>query len=115
MQSGLRRAVLLIGGAVLFVPGPIAAGAQAKSSGASYGCYVVTAEHLNIRARPLSGSAILDSAQRGEVLVKWRRFCALRGIWCPVQKGTAKGYADRSLLRSVPCSGAQSTPPKNRK
>lgn len=69
-----------------------------------YGCYVVVgADALNIRARPFSSSEIIGVAERGEILVKWRRWCTLRGFWCPVQQGDIKGHSDKRFLEPVPC------------
>lgn len=69
-----------------------------------YGCYkVIGVSSLNIRARPYSNSDSIGIAYRGEVLVKWKRWCALRGFWCPVQKGSVAGHADKRYLMKVDC------------
>jgi hypothetical protein len=71
---------------------------------------VVGADSINIRARPLSTSAVLGAAKRGEILVKWRSWCTLRGFWCPVQSGAIKGHADKSYLEPAPCPASLSIP-----
>ncbi len=99
-MKNIRRAVLAaaLGLAALTATGA----ADAASSG--YGCFrVVGTPGLNIRATAFSTSAVIATASRGEILVKWKRFCALRGFWCPVEKGGIKGHADKSFLQKVPC------------
>ena len=54
--------------------------------------------------RPSSSkSSVVATASRGEVLVKWRRYCQILGYWCPVEKGGIRGHADKSFLEKVPC------------
>lgn len=70
----------------------------------SYGCYeVVGASSINIRERAWSKSEVLTTAKRGMILNKWKRYCALRGFWCPVQLGNIKGHASKDFLEKVPC------------
>lgn len=76
-----------------------------------HGCYrVVGAEAINIRERPFSTSAVIGTASRGEILIKWRSWCTLRGFWCPVQSGAIRGHADKSYLEPAPCPPELSTP-----
>lgn len=83
---------------------PAGTDAQTTAPPPKYGCYrVVGAEALNIRARPFSSSDVVGVAERGEILVKWRRWCTLRGFWCPVQQGDLKGHSDKRHLEPVPC------------
>lgn len=82
---------------------PLNADAQTASS-TRFGCYrVVGADALNIRARPFSSSDVIGVAERGEILVKWRRWCSLRGFWCPVQQGDLKGHSDKRYLEPIDC------------
>jgi uncharacterized protein YraI len=80
----------------------LAAGA---AEAATYGCFQVTGTAgLNIRATPFSSSAVVGTASKGEILKKWKRFCALRGFWCPVEKANGlRGHADKAFLKKVPC------------
>lgn len=80
--------------------GGISTEAQAASS---YGCFKVTAAHLNIRARPYSSSEVIGAASRGDVLEKRKLFCTPRGFWCAVRKGSLEGYADKSNMVKVDC------------
>lgn len=69
-----------------------------------YGCYkVIDTSAVNIRRYAYSGSPSLTAARKGEILVKWKRYCAWRGFWCPVQRGAIKGHADKSFLEPIPC------------
>ena len=82
---------------------PAAADVQATTPH-KYGCYrVVGADAVNIRARPFSSSDVVGVAERGEILVKWRRWCTLRGFWCPVQRGDLKGHSDKRYLEPIAC------------
>ncbi len=73
--------------------------ASAQDDG--YGYYeVVGAAALNIRERPYESSRVLTVAERGEILVKWRRYCSLRP-WCPVEKDGVRGWAGRAYLRET--------------
>ena len=71
---------------------------------ATYGCYkVVGASAVNIRATAWSEAPVIAVASKGEILGKWKVFCHWRGFWCPVQKGSDKGYADKKYLQKVAC------------
>lgn len=79
-------------------------GTTSITNAGNYGCYKVTAaKSVNIRKRAWSKSPVIGSANRGEILVKWKAFCALRGFWCPVQKGNIKGHAYKKHLMKVDC------------
>ncbi|WP_295555029.1 SH3 domain-containing protein [uncultured Hyphomicrobium sp.] len=69
----------------------------------NYGCFKVTAPHLNIRARPYSSSEVIGAAKRGDILEKRKLFCTPRGFWCAIRKGSLEGYADKSNMRKVTC------------
>lgn len=95
---------------ILIMVGLGAGTAEAQITTSKHGCYrVVGAEALNIRQRPFSTSTVVGIARRGEILVKWRSWCTLRGYWCPVQSGLIKGHADKSYLEPVPCPSNRST------
>ena len=104
-MRSLFAAVLIAGGFLA------ASNAEAQTTTRpKYGCYrVVGADAVNIRAKPFSTSDVIGVARRGEILVKWRRWCTLRGFWCPVQSGDKMGHADKSYLEPAPCPPAFST------
>jgi hypothetical protein len=87
----------------------LAAGIAALSQPAAalssrYGCYEVTASSLNIREKPWSISKVLAVAKRGDKLAKRRRFCALRGFWCPVTtEDGVEGWAGKQFLKRTAC------------
>ena len=89
------------------------AGAQTVTTRPKYGCFKVTAESLNIRAKALSTADVLATARRGDILVKRRRFCALRGYWCPVAFGDSEGWADKAFFEAAPCPPRLSEPTKS--
>jgi hypothetical protein len=72
-------------------------------SAATYGCFKVTADSLNIRARPYSTSEIIGSASKGDILEKRKLFCTPRGFWCAIRKGSLEGYADKSNMVKIAC------------
>lgn len=104
MHWSVRRR-LLIACAPLFAVGflPLFPVQGAAAGGRVYGCFRVSATEVNIRERAYSSSAVIGSASRGDLLLKWKRFCAWRGFWCPVQKGDIQGWADKGYLEKVPC------------
>jgi hypothetical protein len=71
-----------------------------------FGCFRVTVEGLNIRDRPFSTAAVIGTARQGDILVKRRRWCTLRGFWCAVRYGSIEGYADKSFMEVIRCPGA---------
>ncbi len=76
----------------------------AAAAGKVYGCYkVIGVSSLNIRARAHSESDPIGIAYRGDILLKWKRWCSLRGFWCPVQRGNVAGHADKRYLMKVTC------------
>lgn len=80
----------------------VASNASAQTS--KFGCYQVTAGALNLRKRAWARSEIVGVANRGDILAKRRRFCALRGFWCPVRtKGGVNGWADKKFIKKVAC------------
>jgi hypothetical protein len=102
----------LAGAAALAITAPLAS-AQTATTRPKYGCFRVTADSLNIRAKALSTANVVGTAKRGDILVKRRRFCALRGYWCPVTFGTAEGWADKAFFETAPCPPRLSEPAKS--
>jgi hypothetical protein len=70
---------------------------------ASYGCFKVTADTINIRARPYSNAEVVGTASKGDILEKRKLICTPRGFWCAIRKGTLEGYADKSLMTKIAC------------
>jgi hypothetical protein len=82
--------------------GFVLAGTAPDSKAApGYGCFKVTASSLNIRARPYSSAEIIGTASKGEILIKRKQFCTLRGFWCAVRKGGLEGYADKANMEKL--------------
>lgn len=89
----------------------LAGGAQAATtSRPAYGCFKVTAPEVNIRAKPYSNAAVVGAAHKGEILVKRKRWCTLRGWWCAVRHGKTEGYADKKFMKVAPCPSSLSKP-----
>ena len=107
LQRGRRKASLL---AVAMFVGTIAAMTlgQTTSAGAvesRFGCYQVTTSALNVRERAWSRSDVVTTVSRGAIVAKRRRFCALRGFWCPVRTADGvSGWAAKRHLKRVACS-----------
>jgi hypothetical protein len=77
------------------------AAATAEAQAAGYGCFKVTASSLNIRARPYSSAEVIGTAYKGEILIKRKALCTLRGFWCAVRKGGIEGYADKANMEKL--------------
>ncbi len=78
--------------------------AGAAMAGSTYGCFKVTADHLNIRARPYSSSKVIGSASKDEILEKRKLSCTLRGYWCAIRnKDGLEGYSDVAYLDKIDC------------
>jgi hypothetical protein len=84
--------------------GCVPAAAQTSTHRPAYGCFKVSVPELNIRQTAFSNGAVVATAIKNEILVKRRRYCTLRGFWCPVttNKGI-QGYADKSMMTVAPC------------
>ena len=102
----------LAGATALAVSASLAT-AQTVTTRPKYGCFRVTADSLNIRAKALSTADVVGTAKRGDLLVKRRRFCALRGYWCPVAFGVVEGWADKAFFEAAPCPPRLSEPDKS--
>ncbi len=80
-------------------------GAATPVHASPYGCFVVTAPSLNIRARPYASSDAIGVAKKGDILEKRKLICTPRGYWCAIRKGSLEGYADKNYMRRVKCPG----------
>ena len=90
--------------ATTLVAGLASLPSPAEALSSRYGCYEVTAGNLNIRAKAWSSSSVLAVARKGEKLAKRRRFCALRGYWCPVtNEDGVQGWAAKAFLKRTAC------------
>jgi hypothetical protein len=76
----------------------------------AYGCYKVSAKELSLRETAFKTGNVVATVGKGDILVKRRRFCTLRGTWCPVTtiKGV-QGFADKSMIAVAPCPPRLST------
>ncbi|MGE0022088.1 MAG: hypothetical protein AB7S70_00465 [Hyphomicrobium sp.] len=97
------KSLLALAGLALAASAGLAAPLATDADAATYGCFKVTAAHLNIRARPYSTADVIGVARRGDILEKRYLFCTPRGFWCAVRKGSLEGYADKSNMRKVSC------------
>jgi hypothetical protein len=79
------------------------AGTVDLAQAATYGCFKVTAESINIRARPYSSADVIGTASKGDILEKRKFLCTPRGFWCAIRKGSLEGYADKSFMAKVAC------------
>ena len=68
-----------------------------------FGCFKVTADEINIRAKPHAEAAVVGTAKKGDFLVKRKAWCTLRGYWCAVTMGGTEGYADKNFMEVAPC------------
>lgn len=79
-------------------------GQAAPKNATPYGCYRVKALEINIHASARTHGDVLGQARRGDVLIKLRRACSPRGLWCPVttERGL-EGWAAKSGIEPVAC------------
>ncbi len=94
------KSMLALAAAALLTIGAVAPG---EGQAADYGCFKVTAGHLNIRARPYSSADVIGVANRGDILEQRKLICTPRGFWCAIRKGAIEGYADKSNMRKIAC------------
>lgn len=97
------KSMLALACAGLAVCAAFSGGTSTPVQAATYGCFKVTAGHLNIRARPYSSSDVIGVAKRGDILEKRKLFCTPRGFWCAIRHGSLEGYADKANMRKVAC------------
>lgn len=81
----------------------LAAGSATANAAKGYGCFLVTASEVNIRARPHSTAAIVGTAVKGDVLIKRKMLCTLRGYWCAIRAGAVEGYVDKAFMEKITC------------
>ena len=77
--------------------------APAFAAKKGFGCYLVTVDSLNVRERPYSNADVVGVVYKGDILIKRRLFCTLRGFWCAVRAGSMKGYVDKSYIQKITC------------
>ncbi|MGI9405960.1 MAG: hypothetical protein ACR2O4_06275 [Hyphomicrobiaceae bacterium] len=76
------------------------ASAQTKN----YGCFrIVNATSVRVRRKPYLWSKTLDYVQRGDKVVKNRKFCSVRRTWCRVQAGETSGWVGTKFLEETSC------------
>lgn len=84
----------------------LAFGGQAVSTQAAskgFGCFLVTASEVNIRERPHSKADVIGTAVKGDILIKRKLLCTLRGYWCAVRAGSIDGYVDKAYMQKITC------------
>jgi hypothetical protein len=96
----MKRIIL---SALVVAAGIVVSGTGAPVAAATYGCFRVTVDSLNIRARPYSTAEVIGNAKKGDVLEKRKLLCTPRGFWCAIRKGALEGYADKSLMEKIAC------------
>jgi len=81
---------------------PLTSSAQAQTK--SYGCYkIINASTVRIRKKPYLWSKTIGYAQRGDKVVKNRRFCSVRITWCRVRHDDVSGWVGRKFLKKTAC------------
>jgi len=81
----------------------LAAATPAFAAGQGFGCFLVTASEVNIRERPYADSKVLGTAIKGDILIKRKLLCTLRGYWCAVRAGSLDGYVDKAYMQKITC------------
>lgn len=97
----MRITSLLFG--VMAAASLAAAVAPAYAAGKGYGCFLVTAAEVNIRDRPYSDAKVIGTAVKGDVLIKRKLLCTLRGYWCAISAGAVDGYVDKAFMEKITC------------
>lgn len=91
-------------GAALAAGLALASAAPAMGAGKSgFGCFLVTASEVNIRARPHSDADVVGRARKGDILIKRKLWCTLRGYWCAIRAGSVDGYVDKAYMEKITC------------
>ena len=75
----------------------------ASAAKKGFGCYLVTVDSLNVRERPYSNSEVVGVVSKGDILIKRKLFCTLRGYWCAIRAGSINGYVDKSYVQKITC------------
>lgn len=81
----------------------VAAITPAEATPRGFGCFLVTATEVNIRDRPHSDATIVGTAVKGDILIKRKLLCTLRGYWCAIRAGTVDGYVDKAFMEKITC------------
>lgn len=69
-----------------------------------HGCFKVVTPALNLRDGPYSSSKAIAVVSNGDILIKRRAWCTLRGFWCAVAtEDGIKGYVDKNFIEIAPC------------
>lgn len=110
-----HRALLAAPLLAMLASPPVAAqsGSSTGTTRPPFGCFKVTAAELNIRDKAFASGAVVATARKGDILVKAKRYCTLRGYWCAVRAGAIEGFADKSFLEVAPCPAGLSVPAKS--
>lgn len=95
------RKILAASLAASVVASAFAAPAFAAKTG--YGCFLVTASEVNIRERPYSDAKVIGTAAKGDILIKRKMLCTLRGYWCAISAGSVDGYVDKTFMQKITC------------
>ena len=75
----------------------------AQAAGKGFGCFLVTASEVNIRERPYSDAKVIGTAVKGDILIKRKMLCTLRGYWCAIRAGAVDGYVDKAFMEKITC------------
>jgi hypothetical protein len=75
----------------------------ANAAGKGFGCFLVTASEVNIRERPYSDAKVVGTAVKGDILIKRKMLCTLRGYWCAIRAGSVDGYVDKAFMEKITC------------
>lgn len=81
----------------------VSAAAPAVAAKTGFGCFLVTASEVNIRERPHSTSRVVGTAAKGDILIKRKMLCTLRGYWCAIRAGSLDGYVDKAYMQKITC------------
>lgn len=100
----MQKFALAIFGAALLVSAlPTIQSADAATR-PKHGCFKVVTPALNLRDGPYSSSKSIAVISSGDILIKRRAWCTLRGFWCAVKTEDGKsGYVDKSFIEITPC------------
>lgn len=80
-----------------------AQGATVQAAGKGFGCFLVTTSEVNIRERPYSDAKVIGTAVKGDILIKRKLLCTLRGYWCAISAGSVDGYVDKAYMQKITC------------
>ncbi len=75
----------------------------AVAAGKGYGCFLVTTDEVNIRERPYANAKVIGTAVKGDILIKRKMLCTLRGYWCAIRAGSVDGYVDKAFMQKITC------------